>query len=208
MGYGIVHIWIMNERCRPAVGARWVVNVFDCYGQRPLGYVSHDEGLTWSGKTECYNMAITDPKNPHLAVKVPPGCYKVDAWQDPCHNPVHETMVVLPSLAEVNVYLITGADGWLRRILPVIEARARMRPIPPVEPPRPPTTHAKPSAPQIALKEEEVNMLSQALMKIKATIPIEEKVPIAPEVVDCLIKTVESAETKEALKRTRQFLIE
>lgn len=213
MGHGVIHVWIMNERCRPAIGAKWIVRVYDCVGQTPYGYVSRDEGKTWTEKTLCYNAATTDPNNPHIAFKVPPGCYKVDAWQDGCQNPVHETMVVLPSLAEINVYLIAGADGWIRRILPIIPVRARLRPVPPVTPPvepsRPPTTYAeRPSTPCVALKEEEVERLSHMLRKIMETIPIGERAPIAPEVVDCLAKTVVTTEAKQALTSYRSFLVE
>jgi hypothetical protein len=213
VGYGIIHVWIMTEQLRPAVGARWIIDVFDCRGRRPLGYYSYDEGATWSKeKVPCFNMVTTEPNNPHLAVKVPPGCYKVDARQTGCQNPVHQTMVVLPSLAEVNVYLIAGTDGWLRRILPVVEVRARMRPVPPVtspvEPPRPSTTYAaKPPVPYLALKEEEVKMAFDLLGRIRATIPVEERAPIDSEAVDCWIRTVDTAEAKEALQRTRQFLV-
>ena len=207
MGYGTIHVWIMTERCQPAIGAKWIIDVFDCKGRRPLGYISFDEGKTWEKdargkmKLPCFNILTTDPENPHATVKVPPGTYKVDARQSGCQNPVHETMAILPSLAEVTVYLIAGSDGWLRRILPVIDVRARMRPIEasrePVEKP-----------PKPALMEDEVKVLSDMLRKIQTTIPREERVPIDPEAVGCWIETVDTAEAKKPLDKHRKFLVE
>lgn len=208
MGYGIIHVWIMTERCQPAIGARWIVDLFNCKGGSPYGWWSFDEGVTWERekKYTCWNIRTPDPNNPHVTLKAPPGCYKVDARQIGCQNPVHETMVVLPSLAEVNVYLIAGTDGWLRRIIPVIDVRARMRP---VGGGTDPEQKEKPAvAPYVTLKEAEVKTLKTMLKTIQATIPVEERAPINPEAVGCWIETVDTAEAKEALTKHREFMVE
>ncbi len=45
------------------------------------------------------------------------------------------------------------------------------------------------------------------LTGIMTTVPAEKRAPIDPEAVDCWIRTVDTPEAKEALLRTRQFLV-
>lgn len=91
MGYGIIDVWIRWRKCfRPAYEADWVVSVKDCLGRPPNGYRA--SGNAWGeiededdppqglGKwepTNCLNLHAG--KKAHAMVKVPPGCYVVDA---------------------------------------------------------------------------------------------------------------------------------
>lgn len=131
MGYGIIDIWVRWAKdCRPAerIGQeriKWQVSVrYCCPGSppSPRGYIASGnvEGVEgeddppqgigkWVPK-RCLN--ITPSENAHVMVKVPPGCYIVDAWEKgTMRYNAHETMVVVSCGERACVNLLAGDRG-------------------------------------------------------------------------------------------------
>jgi hypothetical protein len=191
MGYGIVDIWIREAKCfRPAYEADWVVSIKDCLGRTPRGYRAsgnaweeiEDEddptqGLGNWEPTNCLN--IHAGKKAHAMVKVPPGCYVVDAWDRRWGYNAHETMVVVCCGERACVNLLAGVRG--SDVVPLI-VRAR----------------------EARINQDRINLVVNTVLETLRAVP-QARADMPEEEYDCLLKTTEK-EIIPQIKRLKPLL--
>ena len=192
MGYGIVNIWIREGKSfRPAYEADWVVSIKDCSGKYPRGYrasgnawkeiENEDDPTQGLGKWEptvCLN--IHAGKKAHAMVKVPPGCYVVDAKDRKWDYNAHETMVVVTCGQRACVNLLAGVRG--ADVVPLI-LRAR----------------------EARINPEAIDNVVKTALETLRKVPAEARVDMPEEEYNCLLETTEK-DVIPQIKRLKPLL--
>ena len=165
MGYGLINIWIREPD--------------DCS-------VSLVKGFAWARACCSQKIVAHEPlENGHAELKVPPGCYIVDAmWQPGCCGTAKETIVIVRCNETVCANLIREWAGSPYKSLTAFAAHGAKAGIP----------------------EPEIKRLVDLLDKVGKTVP-ESKVRKYSEEELAIIEKVSDKEHKEILGKFRPILL-
>lgn len=165
MGYGLINVWLREPD--------------DCS-------VSDVKGFAWALTCCSYQMVAQEPmEKGHAELRVPPGCYIVDAyWEPGCCGTAKETVAIVGCNETVCVNLIREWVGDPYKSLIAY------------------TIHGKAAG----IPEAEIKKLADILEKVGKTAP-ERKVRKYSEKELEFIERVSDKEHKEVLKKLRPLLL-